>query len=180
MMFTDRQKLEREFMRDLTRIGDMLDSSKIKYFVMGSYSLSARGIETNSNENFIVVKENCKEKVIRKLIKLNLFPTNIKEDEIEVHREFKYGEYDIKIIFYEDKIKRKGREIILLEDSFDNERVEVPSPKYGRIYGYFRVCKLEEAYLFFLGEREIIKSIVSSGKLNFDRVIELLKINSLL
>ncbi len=179
-MFTERQKLEREYLRELTKIGDLLDSSRINYFVLGTYSLSARGIHADFNENYLVVKLNNKKRIIEKMFKLNFTLVNA-NDHLEFVKDTKAGELNIKICLEkEGKIKLNEKEITLLEDSFDNERIEVPSlMKSGKLgSGYFKVSKLEEVYFLWLGERtNLLLQIKNSGKLNFDRLIKLLEVN---
>ena len=180
-MFTDKQRLEKEFLKDMTRIGDLLDSSKMKYFVFGPYILSAHGIEFERGENVIVISGN-KERIVKKMLKLNMTPTNIKENEIEYSKEFKFGNCKIKFIISNDqKIIYNNREIKLIDDSFENERIEVPSIlKYGRMTGYFRIGKIEEFYIANLGNNELLNVINLSGKLNINRLIQLFKVNNLI
>ena len=180
-MFTDKQRLEREFLKDITKIGDLLDSVRIKYFLIGPYILSAHGIEYGSGESFIVVDSN-KERIIKKMLKLNMFPININENEVEFYKEFKFGNYKIKFLLTKDNsIFYKNKNFLLLNDSFENERIEVPSIlKYGKMKGYFRIGRLEEFYLLNLGNEELLNLINTSGRLNIERLIQLLKVNKLI
>ncbi len=179
-MFTEKQKLEREILREMTKVGDLFDSSKIKYFVLGTYSLSARGIPMDFNENYIVVNANNKKKIIEKMFKLGFTLVDVNNCVI-FSKDTKAGEIELKLcIEKENKINVNGKEMILLPDSFENERVEVPSLLRGGKAGsgYFKVSKLEETYYMWMGKnQEVLMRIKNSGKLNFDRLIKLLEVN---
>ena len=179
-MFTEKQKLEREYLRELTKIGDLLDSSRIKYFVLGTYSLAARGIQEDVNENYLVVKTNNRKRVLEKMAKLGYFLINANGC-LEIKKNTPVGDVKITICLENNgKININSKEIALLDDSFENERIEIPSLiKGGRIgSGYFRVSKLEEVYFLWLGDKpNLLMKIKNSGKLNFDRLIKVLEVN---
>ena len=182
-MFTEKQKVEREILRELTKLGDLLDSSRINYFVIGTYSLSARGIQEDFNQNYLVIKINNKKRVLEKMTKMGYTLVDA-NDLLIFMKDTKVGSISIKVCIEKDgKIKIDGKVIRLLDDSFDNERIEVPSlMKSGKVgTGYFRVSKLEEVYLFWLGKKPtLLMKIKNSSKLNYDRLIKLLEVNEIL
>ncbi len=180
-MFTEKQKIERELLRELTKIGDLFDSSKIDYFVLGTYALTARGIMVDFNENHLVVKINNKKRLIEKMIKLGFILTDA-NNHLEFTKDTKAGDITIGVhLTNENKIKIGNNEITLLNDSFENERIEVPSlTKGGKAgSGYFKVSKMEEVYFLWLGKKpEVLIKMKNSGKINYSRLIKLLEVNN--
>lgn len=189
-MFIDKQKLERDYFEELTKIGNLLDTLKIDYCVFGSYALLAYNIKTRQSDCSIVVLAENKLKVLEVIFKLNYTIFYAKDNVVKIKKASKYGDVLFDIIFATpiDKdisINYKSKNIIVPAKIFEQERKEVAGLNLGKGgRGYFKVAPLEELYLSKLNstdEADILdlEMIKASGKIDLEKLLKLLEKNGM-
>lgn len=188
-MFIDRQKLEKEYLDELTKLGNLLDTIKVDYCVSGEYALLAHGIKTRQPSDCTVVcKSEQKSNLIEMLFKLNYTIVGLSNDAIKIKKNAGTGDIIINIVFGKEDNKNfavalNGKQHIFSSKFFDQDRKEVWSylaKKGGK--GYFKVASLEDIYLTKINSNnesdlldlEIIKG---SGKLDIEKLIKLFEKN---
>ena len=191
-MFRDKLKLEREYLTELTKLGNLFDTIKLNYCLMGGYALLAHGVRTPQHSDpIIVANTEDKLKMLKMLFKLNYTILNISENKIQIKKLCKAGDliFDIVLGNVEGKnfvVDFGSRKLILSPTMFKQDRKEVwgyfRKGRGGK--GYFRAAPVEEVYFskmnsdkdYDINDLDIIKG---SGKLDFDRLLKLFKKNGL-
>ncbi|MEM4248569.1 MAG: hypothetical protein QXH80_04825, partial [Candidatus Nanoarchaeia archaeon] len=179
-MFNDRTKLERIYLEELTKIGNMFDTMDIGYCVIDKYAFLSYGINATSNCPYtMIVEAKNKDKIMRTIFKLNYIISMLTPDMLVIKKYENGGELNISICFCTDNekkicLKHSNRNIIFPSKILSQERKEISSPKIGK--GYFRIAPLEALYFLKMdntvesfGDLELIKT---SGKMDFDKLLE--------
>jgi len=192
-MFIDKQKLEREHLDEITKIGNLFDTIKVDYCVFGGYALLAHGLKTKQYlDGVIVISSENKVKILEMIFKLNYTIHSVKDNVIKIRKSSKYGDvsFDIVLAVPHEKeviVNYQSRNLKLPLRIFEQDRKEVVGSfmggKSGR--GYFKVAPLEELYFSKLNtsqESEItdLEMIKASGKLDVEKLLKLLEKNGLI
>ncbi|MDD5182238.1 MAG: hypothetical protein PHC66_03650 [Candidatus Nanoarchaeia archaeon] len=187
-MFNDRTKLERVHLDELTKIGNMFDTMDIGYCVIDSHAMLSYGITAKSPFPYtMMVEAKNKDKIMRTIFKLNYIIASLSPEVLSIKKNEKGGELNINICFCtetEKKISLKtgNRTIFFPVKMFSQERKETCTQKCGK--GYFRVAPLEALYLLKMDDNAEslydLETIKQSGKMDFDKLLELFEINGLL
>ena len=192
-MFVDKQKLERVCLDEITKVGNLFDTLKIKYCVFGEYALLANGIKTKNFPYGVIFSDSSStEKILEMLFKMNYTVYFFKPELIKAKKTSSSGDVKIDILLgkIENKsflINYKNKQMVFPKKIFDADTKEVwgyfGRGKSGK--GFFRVASLEAIYLskmnsdddFDINDLEIIKG---SGKLDIDKLFKLFKRNGLI
>ncbi|MCD6575609.1 MAG: hypothetical protein J7K73_00425 [Nanoarchaeota archaeon] len=192
-MFVDKQKLERACLDEMTKIGNLFDTLKIKYCVFGEYALLASGIRTKHVPTGVILSdESAKEKILEMLFKMNYTIFSINPNVIKAKKASPNGDIRIDIFLgkFEGKnyvVKYNNKEMIFSKDIFNSDVKEIwgyfGRGKSGK--GYFRIAPLEEIYFAKMNsddEEDIsdLEMIKGSGKLDLERLMKILKKNGLI
>lgn len=186
-MFNDRTKLERVHLDELTKIGNMFDTMGIGYCVIDSHAMLSYGLTAKSNFPYtMVVEAKNKDKILRTIFKLNYTISSLSPDVLTIKKNDKGGELTLNTYFCTENekkicIKSANRSIFLPVKMFSQERKEVWTQKSGK--GYFRIAPLEALYLLKMDDNAEsfydLEMIKASGKLDFDKLLELFELNGL-
>jgi len=187
-MFNDRTKLERIHLDELTKIGNMFDTMDIGYCVIDDHAMLSYGISAKSMFPYtMLVESKNKDKILRTIFKLNYTLSSLTHDVLTVKKNDKGGELSLSICFCTENekkicLKAANRTIFFPAKMLSQDRKEVCTQKSGK--GYFRIASLEALYLLKMDEHaeslydlELIKQ---SGKMDFDKLLELFELNGLL
>lgn len=192
-MFIDRQKLEREYLDEITKIGNLFDTIKINYCVFGGYALLAHGMKTKQGlDSILVVSAEDKVKMLEMIFKLNYTIYSVKDSVIKIKKSSKNGDIllDIVLAVPHEKdfiVNLESKHLKFTPKLFEQDRKEVAGPfmsgKSGK--GYFKVAALEELYFSKLNsvhESEIadLEMIKASGKLDVEKLLKLLEKNGMI
>jgi len=187
-MFNDRTKLERLHLDELTKIGNMFDTMDIGYCVIDSHAMLSYGITAKSQFPYsMIVEAKNKDKIMRTIFKLNYIISSLTSDMLTIKKNEKGGELSLNICFCTDNdkkicLKHINRNIIFPSKMLSQERKEIWSQKSGK--GYFRIAPLEALYLLKMDNAaeslEDLELIKASGKMDFDKLLELFELNGLL
>ncbi len=191
-MFVDKQKLERACLEEMTKMGNLFDTLKIKYCVFGEYALLARGIQTKHVPTGIIISDaSAKNKILELLFKMNYTIYSITQDVIKSKKSSPSGDIRINIVLgkFDGKsytLNYNDKEMVFSKSIFDSDVKEIwgyfGRGKSGK--GFFRVAPLEEIYFSKMNnddENDIsdLEMIKGSGKLDMDRLMKILKKNGL-
>lgn len=191
-MYVDKRKLEKKFLKQLTKILDLFDTLEIDYCVIGSYSVTANDVDIQQKDDtIIVVNSDKRKKMLETLNKLGYTLCEINDDEIVVQKETKHGNLNFEFVFAEEeddevKFNYDDGSFVFSQDIFDGERQEVWSfSKKGRgNSGYFKPAPLEETYFYLMcidqDNKENLIQIKKSSKMDFDKFLDILRKNGLL
>lgn len=191
-MITNKSKLERVLLDEITKIGNLFDTVSISYCVLGGYALLANGIRSKDLDCMIITEKEKKDKILSMIFKLNYTVLKLTPDKMLIKKETAGGDMYIEVLFGETegktfKLNLDNREIVYPKKIFNNERTEVWGfyRKGAGSKGYFRPASLEEMYFFKLNsesDKDIadLEMIKGSGKLNVDRLLKLFKANKLI
>lgn len=187
-MFNDRTKLERVHLDELTKIGNMFDTMDIGYCVIDNHAMLSYGLTAKSNfANSMIVEAKNKDKIMRTIFKLNYIISTLTPDILTIKKNEKGGELSLNICFCTEAEKKiclraANRSILFPAKMLSQERKEVWTQKSGK--GYFRVAPLEALYLLKMDEHADslydLEMIKQSGKMDFDKLLELFELNGLL
>lgn len=188
-MFIDRQKLERIYLDELTKIGNLFDTLNIDHCITGGYALLSYGINTRGPMDCkILTFTDKKEKIIEMLFKLNYTICAINNNNIKITKEDGHGAISIDIVLgrQEDKFivfNVDNRDIKLGDKFFAQNRKEVKNRKGAK--GYFRVAPLELIYFSKMnGTNEVdlldLEMIKTSSKMEIDKLLKLFEINGMM
>jgi len=192
-MFVDKQKLERLCLDELTKIGNLFDTLKIKYCVFGGYALLANKIKVERIPSGVIFSDiSAKEKILEMLFKMNYTVYKIDETTIRAKKSSTRGDVKISIMLgkFDSKyfsVKYNNKNFIFFKNIFNSDVKEVwgylSRGKSGK--GYFRAAPLEEIYFSKMNEDDEnntsdLEMIKGSGKLDIERLFKILKINGLI
>jgi hypothetical protein len=187
-MFNDRTKLERIYLEELTKIGNMFDTIDIGYCVIDKFALLSYGINAKSDFPYsMIVESKNKDKILRTIFKLNYIISSLSPEALTIKKNDKGGELSLSIYFCTENekkicVKDKNRSIFLPAKMLSQERKETWAQKSGK--GYYRVAPLEAIYLLKMDNNnesmDDLELIKASGKIDFDKLLELFELNGLL
>jgi hypothetical protein len=192
-MFIDKQKLEREYLDEITKIGNLFDTIKVDYCVLGGYALLAHGIKSRQPlDSVIVAHSDNKAKILEMIFKLNYTICSVKDNVIGIKKSTRYGDIllDISLAVPNEKdfvVNYQNKQLKFTSKLFDQDRKEIAGSfmggKSGK--GYFKAAALEEIYFSKLNsgseaEMTALEMIKASGKLDVERLLKLLEKNGLI
>lgn len=192
-MFVDKQKLERVCLDEITKIGNLFDTLKIRYCVFGEYALLANGIKTNNFPFGIMFSEDTvKEKILEMLFKMNYTVYSFEPNIIKAKKTSASGDVKIDILLGKldaksFKVNFKNKDMLFSKKIFEHDTKEIwgyfGRGKSGK--GFFRVAPLEEIYFSKMNsddETDIndLDIIKGSGKLDIERLFKIFKRNGLI
>jgi len=189
-MFVDRQKLERDFLDEITKLGNLLDTLKVNYCVVGDWGLLAYNLKSKTiNEAFILVEEKSKNEIVKILFKLGYTIYFMSNRIIKVKKFSSKGEILVIIQFIKEHEKNNylldidERKIILPKYIFDKDVSEVKGNlKNIGGKGYFKLASLEVIYFLKMNSKlpedlADLDLIMGSGRLDIDELIKLFELN---
>ena len=187
-MFSDKTKLNRVYLDELTKIGNLFDTIGIGYSVVDKFALLAYGINSKGSAAYTVLADaKHKNKIFRTLFKLNYIISKLTSNSLTISKTVKSGDLSLNIIFAEHSekmiiVEENNNKILLPPKTLTQDRKEVETSKSGR--GYFRVAPLEVAYFIRMNHKDEytiqdLELIKGSGKLDFDKLLKLFEINGL-
>jgi|GEM_PF-2680782 len=189
-MFVDRQKLERDFLDEITKLGNLLDTLKVNYCVVGDWGLLAYNLKSKTiNEAFILVEEKSKNEIVKILFKLGYTIYFMSNRIIKVKKFSSKGEILVVIQFIKEHEKNNylldmdERKIILPKYVFDKDVSEVKGNlKNVGGKGYFKLAPLEVIYFLKMNSKlpedlADLDLIMGSGRLDIDELIKLFELN---
>jgi len=192
-MFIDKQKLEREYLDEITKIGNLFDTIKVDYCVFGCYALLAHGMRTKQClDTIMVISSDNKTKVLEMIFKLNYIIYAVKDNVLKIRKSSKSGDITLDIVLSipDDKefiVNYQSKNLKFPAKMFDQERKEVFGSFMGgkSSRGYFKVAPLEEIYFTKLNsnqEADIsdLEMIKASGKLDVEKLLKLLEKNGMI
>jgi hypothetical protein len=188
-MFIDRYKIEKLYMDELTKIGNLFDTLDIDYCVVGGYALLSYGIQSRGKMDCaVMIFTEKKEKIVEMLFKLNYTISRIENNRIGILKEDPRGTVMMDLVLGKEVDKTIlfnvcGKEVKLDNKFFVQNRKEVKTKKGSR--GYFRTAPLELIYFLKMNPTEDaslldLEAIKASSKMEMDKLLELFKINGLI
>lgn len=188
-MFIDRQKLDRAYLDELTKIGNLFDTLNIDYCVIGSFSLFSYGIKSKASTDCkILIHTTKKDRIISMLFKLNYTLCGISNNILKIVKEVPGGTVSIDLVLGKSQDKKiifniKDKELKVNEKFFVHNRKEVKTRKGGK--GYFRIAPLELIYFTKMNSKEEgdlfdLEMIKASSKIEIEKLMELFEINGLI
>jgi hypothetical protein len=188
-MFIDRQKLERAYLDELTKIGNLFDTLNIDHCITGGYALLSYSISTRGPMDCkLLVFTDKRDKIIEMLFKLNYTICSINNNNIKITKEDPHGAMSIDLILgkQDDKFivfNINNRDVKLGDKFFAQNRKEVKNRKGAK--GFFRVAPLELIYFSKMNstnETDLfdLEMIKNSSKMDIDKLLKLFEINGMM
>lgn len=192
-MFVDKQKLERECLDEITKIGNLFDTLKVPYCVFGEYALLAHGIRTKNVPYGVIFSDaSMKERILEMLFKMNYTIHTVTQEVIKSKKTTTCGDIEIHVHLgqFEGKtfLMNSGEKVMKLsKEIFSSDTKEVWG-HFGRGKGgkgYFRPAPLEEVYFSKMNSTDAtdisdLETIKGSGKMDIEGLFKILKKNGLI
>ena len=189
-MFVDRQKLERDFLDEITKLGNLLDTIKVGYCMIGDCGLQAYNLKIHQTTDAdILIEDKSRNKTVELLFKLGYTVYQMDEKNVKIKKGNNKG--DILLTLHFIKEDDKGNYVMSLEHKklifpkyiFDTNVSEVKGNlknKMGK--GYFKLAPLEVIYLLKMdiknpSDINDLDLIRNSGEIDVDRLLSLFELN---
>lgn len=192
-MFVDKQKLERECLDEITKMGNLFDTLKVPYCVFGEYALLAHGIRTKNVPFGVIFSDaSMKERILEMIFKMNYTVYAVSQEFIKSKKTSSSGDLELHIYLgnfegktfmlnHEEKLMKFSKEI------FTSDTKEIwghfGRGKTGK--GHYRAAPLEDVYFSKMNSQDItditdLETIKGSGKIDMDYLFTLFKKNGLI